>query len=124
MTWEYDLSDEALVNEFGQACLRGGSEKVLYLMGVLLSRLKGEKPPFKPGNLVYGDYGKSGKNISSVEGTKIPYSNNQSYFESYQVSQTHFENGEWLITLKEETGKFHAEDFILLDIQFPKKPAT
>jgi hypothetical protein len=48
--WAYDMSDEELIRH---ARISG------YLKGVLLSRLEGLKPPFRPGELVWYKYGQS-----------------------------------------------------------------
>lgn len=63
----YELSNEALLKEFMEACARAGvsnsglcysptagvhQDRANYFRGVVLARLEGEKPPFKPGDTI------------------------------------------------------------------------
>ena len=66
--WIYDSSNEWILRQYTEICVKIGESKIAlhdcndktaddarYLRGVLLSRLDGQVPPFRPGDVVVND---------------------------------------------------------------------
>jgi len=128
--WAYEMSNRELLSAFAEACARSGlsnsgiimsftgsmdAERARYLRGVLLSRLDGLKPPFKPGDVVKP----SGNGVSPVSWrhghTPLPQDKHQKI-----LSILYAGNGDWLLELEGtqegEYGRpqFNAKAFVLV----------
>ncbi len=103
--WAYEMSNEKLVEELMQTCARAGTAgsgliiditgpyaaaEAQYLKGVLLSRLAGQKPPFKRGETVEVAVDR----VCSYPGRDLKRG------EQLEVQRVYFEDQIWKVAIK------------------------
>ena len=122
--WAYEMGNKDLVSEFGRVCGRSGSsnngcaidcsgsmwaEEARYFKGVLLARLEGAKPPFKPGDKV-----KVGKN-NTARSTDWRCEFSLPPNSSHKIHRIHYGGeGKWFLEIKNPSPQ--KEDRSLFDL--------
>lgn len=126
----YEMTNEELLREFGQACAEAGLSnsglvidvmgpvhvgEARYLKGVVLARLDGQKPPFSCEDVVQS---KSGGEVRAVG-----YGGLFAISGSHEIFRVHYlGNEKWLMELRDipeatrGTLMFPAEEFILVPV--------
>ncbi len=130
----YEMTNEELLREFGQACAEARlsnsgfvvdvmgpvhASEARYLKGVVLARLDGQKPPFSRGDVVQSKSGDGARAVGwhgRLSGASEPH----------EIFRVHYlGNEKWLLEFRnlpegmEGTPLFQAEEFVLVSVPTP-----